>query len=174
MRRTAVRIIAARVALAYRAGVPDDDASMTGTDTLRRVLSAYRTVAIVGLSADSVRPSHAVGRYLQERGYRVIPVNPRYREILGERCYPSLATIPEPVDIVDVFRKPEDCLAVAHQAVAIGARVLWLQLGIDNAQARAVAEAGGLTVIANRCIKIDYARLFGTRNWSDVNAGASA
>jgi len=144
---------------------------MTDIVTLRSVLEGNRIVAIVGLSADWNRPSYFVGKYLQEHGYRVIPVNPRYPEILGERCYASLADIPHPVDIVDVFRKPQDCLAVAEQAVAIGARVFWMQLGVDNEQARAVAGAAGMTVIADRCMKIEYARLFGGLGWCGVNTG---
>ena len=144
---------------------------MSDIQTLRDVLSRYRTVAIVGLSDDWFRPSYFVGKYLLEHGFRIFPVNPRYPEILGERCYASLRDIPHPVDIVDVFRKPADCEPIAAEAVAIGAKVLWLQLGIVNPRAEQIAEAGGLTVIRDRCIKIEYARLFGGLNWCGVNTG---
>ena len=137
--------------------------------TLREIFSRSRSVAMVGLSADWFRPSYFVAKYLQQHGFRVIPVNPRYPEILGERCYPSLRDIPEPVDVVDVFRKPQDCVPIAEDAVAIGAHVLWLQLGVINPQAEAIAAGRGLTVIADRCMKIEYARLFGGLNWCGVN-----
>ena len=106
---------------------------------------------------------------MQEHGFRIIPVNPKYDEILGEKCYPNLKAIPEPVDIVDVFRKPDDCVPIAKDAVAIGAKVLWLQLGVVNDEAARVAEAGGLEVVVDRCVKIEYARLFGGLSWFGVN-----
>ena len=137
--------------------------------TLRRVLHETRTLAVVGLSADWFRPSNFAAKYMQEHGYRVIPVNPRYQEILGEKCYPDLRSIPEPVDMVDVFRKPADCLPIAEDAVAIGARFLWLQIGVINQEAQALAESAGLTVIMDRCVKIEYARLFGGLHWFGVN-----
>lgn len=137
--------------------------------TLRRVLQETRTLAVVGLSADWFRPSNFAAKYMQEHGYRVIPVNPRYQEILGEKCYPDLRSIPEPVDMVDVFRKPADCLPIAEDAVAIGARFLWLQIGVINQEALALAESAGLTVIMDRCVKIEYARLFGGLHWFGVN-----
>ena len=137
--------------------------------TLRRILQENKTVAMVGLSASWYRPSFFAAKYLQEHGYRVIPVNPRYEEVLGERCYPDLASIPEPVDVVDCFRRAEDIPPLAKEAVAIGAKVLWMQLGVENAEAEAIAEAGGLEVIANRCMKIEYARLFGGLSFVGVN-----
>lgn len=129
--------------------------------TLRRVLKECRTIAVVGLSADWNRPSYFVAKYMQQRGYRIIPVNPKYPEILGEKCYPDLRSIPEKVDMVDVFRKPQDCAPIAREAVAIGAKVLWLQLGVVNEEARQIAEAAGLTVIEDRCVKIEHAQFFG-------------
>lgn len=144
---------------------------MSELATLRQVLKENRTIAVVGLSADWNRPSYFAAKYMQERGYRIIPVNPKYPEILGETCYPDLKSIPEPVDIVDVFRKPEDCVPIAREAVAIGAKVLWLQLGVVNEEARQIAEAAGLTVIEDRCVKIEYARLFGGLNFMGVNTG---
>lgn len=136
---------------------------------LRRILKEYRTIAVVGLSADWYRPSYFAAKYMQEHGFRIIPVNPKYDTILGETCYPDLRSIPEPVEIVDVFRKPADCAPIAHDAVAIGAKVLWLQIGVVNDEARQIAEAGGLEVVMDRCVKIEYARLFGGLGWFGVN-----
>jgi predicted CoA-binding protein len=136
---------------------------------LRRILKTNHTIAVVGLSADWYRPSYFAAKYMQEHGFRIIPVNPKYDEILGEKCYPNLKAIPEPVEIIDVFRKPDDCVPIAQDAVAIGAKVLWLQLGVVNEEAARVAEAGGLEVVMDRCVKIEYARLFGGLGWFGVN-----
>ena len=136
---------------------------------LRRILKTNHTIAVVGLSADWYRPSYFAAKYMQEHGFRIIPVNPKYDEILGEKCYPNLKAIPEPVDIVDVFRKPDDCVPIAQDAVAIGAKVLWLQLGVVNEEAARVAESGGLEVVMDRCVKIEYASLFGGLGWFGVN-----
>lgn len=144
---------------------------MSDIPTLRAVLKSCHTLAVVGLSAEWHRPSYFAAKYMQEHGYRIIPVNPKYPEILGEKCYPSLAAIPEPVDMVDVFRKPEDCPPIAREAVAIGAKVLWLQLGVVSPEAQAIAQAAGLTVVMDHCVKIEYARLFGGLNWMGVNTG---
>lgn len=142
---------------------------MSDINTLRRVLRESKTIAVVGLSADWFRPSYFAAKYMQEHGYKVIPVNPKYPEILGEKCYPDLASIPEPVDIVDVFRKPADALPISEQAIAIGAKTLWLQIGVINEAAQKKAEDAGLTVVMDRCVKIEYARLFGGLNWFGVN-----
>jgi len=144
-------------------GLADDIVS------LRRILTQCRTIAVVGLSADWFRPSHFAAKYMQEHGYRIIPVNPRYTEILGERCYRDLSAIPEPVDLVDVFRKPADAAAIAQQAAAIGARTLWLQIGVISPDAVAIAHQAGLEVVMDRCVKIEHARLFGGLNWFGVN-----
>ncbi len=136
---------------------------------LRRILKNNHTIAVVGLSADWYRPSYFAAKYMQEHGFRIIPVNPKYDEILGEKCYPNLKAIPEAVDVVDVFRKPDDCVPIAEDAVAIGAKVLWLQLGVVNEEAARVAKAGGLEVVMDRCVKIEYARLFGGLSWFGVN-----
>ena len=128
--------------------------------TLRQLLEQARTIAVVGLSPDEQRPSHEVARYLQAHGYRIVPVNPRCTEVLGERCFASLDGIPFPVDLVDVFRRTEELVPIARSAVAIGARGLWQQLGVLNAQADAIAVAGGLVSVMDRCIKIDHRRLF--------------
>ncbi len=142
---------------------------MTDIDTLRRILATNRTIAVVGLSADWFRPSYFAAKYMQAHGYRIIPVNPRYPEILGERCYASLTDIPEAVDIVDVFRKTADVGPIAQQAVDIGAKVLWQQLGVVNADADRLARRHGLDSVTDRCVKIEHARLFGGLNWVGVN-----
>jgi predicted CoA-binding protein len=136
---------------------------------LRRILKENHTIAIVGLSADWFRPSYFAAKYMQEHGFKIIPVNPKYTEILGEKCYPDLKSITEKVDMVDVFRKSADCAPIAKEAVAIGAKVLWLQLGVENDEAKAIAETGGLEFVQNRCVKIEYARLFGGLSWFGVN-----
>ena len=124
---------------------------------------------MVGLSAHWHRPSYFAAKYLQDHGYRVLPVTPTYEEILGEPCYPTLADLPESVDVVDCFRQAEEIPALAEQAVQIKAKCLWMQLGIVNAHARDIAEAGGLEVVEDRCMKIEYARLFGGLNFIGVN-----
>lgn len=136
---------------------------------LRHILKDSRTIAVVGLSADWFRPSYFAAKYMQEHGYRIIPVNPKYSEILGERCYPDLASVPDKIDIVDVFRKSADCAPIAKEAVAIGAKTLWLQIGVVNEEARHIAETAGLSVVMDRCVKIEYARLFGGLGWFGVN-----
>lgn len=136
---------------------------------IRRILSSYKTVAMVGLSANWHRPSNFAAKYLLDHGFKVIPVNPAYDEVLGQRCYPSLREIPEPVDVVDVFRKPEDVPPIVEDAIAIGAKVLWLQIGVIHPEAMARAEQAGLEVVADRCMKIEYARLFGGLNFMGVN-----
>ncbi len=138
-------------------------------DTLRRILHTAKTIAVVGLSADWFRPSYFAAKYMQEHGYRVIPVNPKYPEILGAKCYRSLRDIPEKVDIVDVFRKTADVTPVAEDAIAIGAKVLWQQLGVKNEAAAAKAAAAGLETVMDRCVKIEHGRLFGGLNWVGVN-----
>lgn len=142
---------------------------MSDIPTLRRILTECHTIAVVGLSAKWHRPSFFAAKYMQDHGYRIIPVNPNYDEILGEKCYPDLASIPESVDMVDLFQRPETTPDYARQAVAIGAKVLWLQLGITNDEARQIAEAGGLDVVEDRCIKIEHARLFGGLNFIGVD-----
>lgn len=136
---------------------------------LRRILKDYRVIAIVGLSAQWHRPSYFAAKYMQEHGYRVIPVNPRYERILGEKCYKALRDIPEAVEIVDVFRRTEDVGPVADEALAIGAKVLWQQIGVKNQGAADKARAAGLDTVMDRCVKIEHARLFGGLNWVGVN-----
>ncbi len=137
--------------------------------SLRRILQRCRTIAVVGLSAEWHRPSFFAAKYMQQHGYRVIPVNPRYEQILGERCFARLEDIDTPVDMVDVFRKPADVLPIARSAVAIGARCLWQQLGVMNLEADALARGAGLDSVMDRCVKIEHARLFGGLHWAGVN-----
>ena len=142
---------------------------MDDIQTLRRILKTNHTIAIVGLSANWYRPSNFAAKYMMEHGYRVIPVNPSYQEVLGEKCYPSLRDIPEKVDIVDCFRKSADIPPIADEAIAIGARVLWMQIGVIDQASAAKARAAGLDVVMDRCVKIEHARLFGGLNWAGVN-----
>jgi hypothetical protein len=138
---------------------------------LSRILKESRIIAVVGLSAHWYRPSYFAAKYMQEHGYRVIPVNPNCRDLLGETCYPSIAAIPEAVDIVDCFRRPEEIPALAREAVAKGAKVLWMQLGIRNDEAARIASGAGLDVVENRCVKIEHARIMGGLHWAGVNTG---
>jgi predicted CoA-binding protein len=141
----------------------------TDIPTLRRILAESRTIAVVGLSANWHRPSNFAAKYMQEHGYRVIPVNPAYTEVLGEKCYPDLESIPVPVDIVDCFRAASEIVPIARSAIAIRAKVLWLQLGVINIEAAKLARAAGLEVVVDRCVKIEHARLFGGLNFVGVN-----
>ncbi|MBL8154655.1 MAG: CoA-binding protein [Anaerolineae bacterium] len=137
--------------------------------TIRTILSTTRTIAIVGLSPKSERPSYFVGSYLKYEGYRIIPVNPRAAEILGEKCYPDLLSIPEPVDMVVAFRQPEECLEIAQHAVQIGAKTLWLQLRVVNLEAAQIARDAGLNVVMDRCVKIEHGRYSGSLHWVGMN-----
>ena len=139
--------------------------------TLHRILRTYRTIAIVGVSNTPHRPSYFAAKYMQHHGYRVIPVNPRYETVLGEKCYASLTDIPESIDIVDCFRKADEIPELTDQAIKIGAKCLWLQLGIQHPEAEQKAFDAGLEVISNRCVKIEHGRLFGGLNYAGVNTG---
>ena len=146
-------------------------ADSTDIPTLRRLLDDSRRIAVVGISAEWHRPSYFVGKYLLEHGYTMIPVNPKYREVLGQPCYPSLtaARAAGAIDIVDCFRKAEDIGPLAEEAIAIGAKALWMQLGVVNHAAAEKARAAGLDVVMDRCVKIEHGRLFGGLNWAGVN-----
>jgi predicted CoA-binding protein len=139
--------------------------------TLRRILKTCRTIAVVGLSAEWHRPSYFAASYLQGKGYRIVPVNPRYAQILGQDCFARLEDIPFTVDMVDVFRKTDDVLPVAKSAIAIGAQCLWQQLGVINEEADALARAAGMDSVMDRCVKIEHARLCGGLGWVGVNTG---
>jgi predicted CoA-binding protein len=138
---------------------------------VRRILAKCRTLAVVGLSAQWYRPSYFAAKYMQDHGYRIVPVNPRYHEVLGEKCYASLRDIPERVDLVDCFRRPEEIPAIADDAIAIGATVLWMQLGVVNREAAKRASDAGLDVVMDRCVKIEHARILGGLNFAGVNTG---
>lgn len=127
---------------------------------LRELLKRTRSIAVVGMSDKPDRPSHYVAQFMRERGYTIIPVNPQCSEIAGLKCYASLRDIPGPVDMVNVFRRPDDIPPIAEDAVAIGARSLWIQLGLVSPQAAAIATSGGLDVVMDLCVKVEYARLF--------------
>jgi uncharacterized protein len=137
--------------------------------TIQRVLLTAKTIAIVGLSKNALRASHFVGFYLRRHGYRVIAVNPREKEIFGEQSYASLRDVPEPVDIVNVFRAPDALPGIAAEAVAVGAKSLWCQFGVINEEGARIAEEGGLSVIMDRCIKVEHARYVGRMHWLGFN-----
>ena len=143
--------------------------------TLRRILRENRVIAVVGLSASWHRPSNFAANYMMQHGYTIVPVNPAYAEVLGQKCYASLREAAEKcalkIDIVDCFRKTAEILPIAEDAIAIGAKVLWQQLGVRNEEAARKAEAAGLDSVMDRCVKIEHARLFGGLNWAGVNTG---
>lgn len=128
---------------------------------LKRILGGTRTIAVVGMSAKPDRPSFRVAQFMRDHGYTVIPVNPAYDVVLGETCYPSLLEVPVAVDMVDCFRRPDAMLPIVDDAIRVGAKTLWMQLGVINQAAAARAEAAGLEVVMDRCVKIEHARLFG-------------
>jgi predicted CoA-binding protein len=136
---------------------------------IQRVLNTARTIAVVGLSNNELRASYFVGYYLKRHGYRVIPVNPKVSEILGETSHPSLLDVPEPVDIVTVFRAPDALPEIAEQAVRIGAGALWCQFDVINLEGGRIAEDGGVTVVMDRCIKVEHARYIGRMHWLGFN-----
>lgn len=137
--------------------------------TIQRVLFNAKTIAIVGLSGNELRASHFVGYYLKRHGYRVIPVNPRETEILGQQCFKSLLDVPEPIDIVNVFRAPDALPGIAADAVKVRAGALWCQFGVINEEGARIAEAGGVTVIMDRCLKVEHARFIGRMHWLGFN-----
>lgn len=139
------------------------------TEDIKRILSENKTIAVVGLSPKWNRPSHFAAKYMKEHGYKIIPVNPGYDEILGEKCYKSLLDIPEPVDIVDIFRRSKDVPPIVDDAIKIGAKVVWMQLTVVNEEAAQKARNAGLEVVMNRCVKIEYGRIFGGINYLGVN-----
>ena len=137
--------------------------------TIQRVLRTGRSIAVVGLSANALRASHFVGYYAQRHGYRIIPVNPREEEVLGEPCFNSLTAVGDAVDVVNVFRDPSAVPAIAREAVAIGARALWLQFGVISDEGAAIAADAGLDVVMDRCLKIEHARYMGRMHWLGLN-----
>jgi predicted CoA-binding protein len=137
--------------------------------TIQRILNTAKTVAVVGLSKNPLRASYFVGYYLRRHGYRVIPVNPGETEILGQKCFRTLTDIPGPVDVVNVFRAPDALPAIAREAVAIRAASLWCQFTVINEEGARIAEAGGLSVVMDRCIKVEHARYIGRMHWLGFN-----
>ena len=153
----------------------DNNDDSNDNSTLRNLLEQCKTIAVVGLSAEWHRPSFFAAKYMQSHGYKIIPVNPRYaatgQQILGETVHASLLDITQPVDMVDVFRRTEDVLPLAEEAIRIGAKCLWQQIGVHNPKADQLARQAGLASVYNRCVKIEHARLFGGLNWVGVNTG---
>jgi predicted CoA-binding protein len=149
---------------------------MNSISELRSILGTCKTIAVVGLSPQWHRPSFFAAKYMQSHGYRIVPVNPTATEILGERCYPSVTAAAEAlaaqgvkIDMVDCFRKSEDIPPIADDAIAIGVKCLWMQIGVVNEGAAARARTAGLQVVMDRCVKIEHARLFGGLGWAGVN-----
>lgn len=151
------------------AASPFDLARYQDPLTIQRVLHSARTIAIVGLSRNELRASHFVGYYLKRHGYRIVPVNPREPEVLGEKSYASLTEVPMHVDVVDVFRAPDALPGIAAEAVAIGAGALWCQYNVINEEGARIAEAGGVTVVMDRCLKVEHARYIGRMHWLGFN-----
>lgn len=150
---------------------PRDLAAYQDSRVIQEILHTARTIAIVGLSPNPLRASHFVGFYMSRHGYRIVPVNPREKEILGETSYPTLKDIPFAVDVVDVFRQPDAVPAIAEDAVAIGAKALWLQYNVISFEGAAIAERGGLLVVMDRCLKVEHARHMGRMHWLGYNTG---
>ncbi len=142
---------------------------MSDIETLRRILKTYKRIGMVGLSANWYRPSNFAAKYLIDHGYTVIPVNPGYEEVLGRKCYPSLLDIPDPVEVVDIFQRSEKVPPLVDQAIEIGAKVVWMQLGVVHEEAAERARQAGLEVVMDRCMKIEYGRLFGGLNFMGVD-----
>ncbi len=138
---------------------------------IRDIMINAKTIAIVGLSSNELRPSHFVGFYLKRHGYRVIAVNPRETEVLGEKSYPSLSDVPEPIDVVDVFRAPQFVPDIAREAVKVGVKALWLQFGVISPEGAEIARQGGLQVVMDRCMKVEHARSVGRMHWYGLNTG---
>jgi len=137
--------------------------------TIQRILRSAKTIAVVGLSKNHLRASYFVGFYLRRHGYRVIPVNPRESEIFGDPCFPSLLDVPVPIDVVNVFRAPDALPGIARDAVTIGAKALWCQFTVINEEGARIAEAGGLSVVMDRCLKVEHARYDGRMHWLGFN-----
>jgi uncharacterized protein len=152
----------------------DEIRTYQDANTIREILHTARTIAIVGLSSNTLRPSNYVGFYLQRHGYRVIPVNPNERSALDEVAYPTLAEVPVPIDVVDVFRASQFVPDIAEQAVQVGARALWMQFGVISIRGAEIASAGGLRVVVDRCMKVEHARHMGRMHWLGFNTGVVA
>ena len=150
---------------------PELSAKYQNTAVMRRALAETKTIAIVGLSSDRSKASHFVGTYLDYAGYRVIPVNPTIDEWHGKKSYPNLLSIPEEVDMVDVFRRPSECPDIAREAAQIGAKYFWMQLRVVSEEAARIAEDAGMEVVMDRCIKMEHGRYNGSMHWVGMNTG---
>jgi uncharacterized protein len=148
---------------------PEERAEFQEPALIRKILSETKTVAVVGLSTNPQRPSHFVASYLKHEGYRIVPVNPAAESILGERAYPDLLSVEEPVDLVDIFRRPTECTEIVKQAIAIQAKSVWMQLRVVNLEAARLAQAAGLQVVMDRCVKIEHGRYNGSLHWVGMN-----
>ncbi|MBI4082803.1 MAG: CoA-binding protein [Candidatus Lambdaproteobacteria bacterium] len=138
---------------------------------IQGILARYRRVAMVGLSANPNRPSFFAATYLRDYGYEILPVNPAYSEVMGLRCYPSLADVPPPLEVVDIFRRAEEVPALVEEAIRLGAKVIWMQLGVVHVEAAERAKAAGLEVVMDRCMKIEHARYQGGLGFSGIRTG---
>lgn len=148
---------------------PEQRARFQDTRVIRSVLANAKTIAIVGMSTESTKASNMVGSYLQDEGYRIIPINPRANEVLGEKCYPDLKSVPCPVDVVDIFRPPAEIPAIVDEAIAIGAKAVWMQLRLVDLGAAAKAQSAGLDVVADKCMKMEHGRFGGALHWAGMN-----
>jgi hypothetical protein len=148
---------------------PEQREKYQNTKIIREILATAKTIAIVGMSTESTKPSNMVGSYLQDEGYRIIPVNPRASEILGEKCYPNLKSIPVRVDVVDIFRPPAEIPAIVDDAIEIGAKAVWMQLRLVDLPAADKAMAAGLQAVADKCIKMEHGRFGGALHWAGMN-----
>jgi predicted CoA-binding protein len=147
----------------------DERARFQNGELIRKILNTARTIAIVGLSNKKERASNFVGSYLKSEGFTIIPVNPLKAEILGEKCYPDLKSIPQPVDVVNIFRRPDECVNIVKEAIEIKAKAVWLQLGIVNREAADLALQHGLAVVMDRCMKMEHGRYSGNLHWAGMN-----
>jgi len=148
---------------------PEQREQFQNIEVIRDILATAKTIALVGLSTESTKPSNMVASYLQDEGYRVIPVNPRATEILGEKCYPDLKSIPERIDVVDIFRPPSEVSGIVDEAIAIGAKAVWMQLRIIDLPSAARAQATGLKVVVDKCMKMEHGRFGGALHWAGMN-----
>jgi predicted CoA-binding protein len=148
---------------------PEQRDRFQNTEVIRTILATAKTVAVVGISTEKTKPSNMVASYLQDEGYRVIPVNPRATEILGETCYPDLKSIPVPVDVVDIFRPPAEIAAIVDDAIAIGAKAVWMQLRLVDLVAAEKAQSAGLGAVADKCMKMEHGRFGGALHWAGMN-----
>jgi predicted CoA-binding protein len=148
---------------------PEDRERFQNTKAIREILDTAKTIAIVGMSTELTKASNMVGSYLMDEGFTVIPVNPRATEILGQKCYPDLKSIPVPIDVVDVFRPPSEVSAIVDEAIAVGAKAVWTQLKIADLKAAARAQEAGLVAVADKCIKMEHGRFGGQLHWAGMN-----